>query len=302
MTTPQLEPESQISRQNPLVSADFPFPAKLKRCAGGGPGNLLCVLKDGIFVDNATKRQLKKQDQFVALTTSSAHWAEEHRQKAIIGAAVVVVLILAIVGGFSYYQNRSTAAATEFGAAMNTYQTPIADPARPVPPGMKTFPDAKSRAAAANTQFQQVADKYSFTSSGKLAEYFVGSTYLDEGKTGPAEDALKKVSTSWNGDVAALGKAALAALYQQSGQDAKAIDLYNQLIKGHAATIPPSLAQLQLAELYQAEGKTDQARQIYADLKDKNKDSKGKPGAAAEIATQKLNPKPQGPAAPPEAQ
>jgi tetratricopeptide (TPR) repeat protein len=250
-------------------------------------------LKDGIFVDNATKRQLKKQDQFVALTTSSAHWAEEHRQKAIIAGVVVVVLILAIVGGFSFYQSRSTAAATDFGAAMETYQTVLADPAHPVPPGMKTFPDAKSRAAAANTQFQQVANKYSFTSSGKLAEYFVGATYLDEGQTGSAEEALKKVSTSWNTDVAALGKAALAALYQQNGQDAKAIDLYNQLIKGHATTVPPTLAQLQLAELYQAEGKTDQARQIYSDLKDKNKDAKGKPGAAAEIATQKLNPKPQ---------
>jgi tetratricopeptide (TPR) repeat protein len=258
-------------------------------------------LKDGIFVDNATKRQLKKQDQFVAITTSSAHWADEHRQTAIIAGVVAVVLILAIVGGFSFYQSRSNSAATEFGAAMDTYQTAIADPARPLPPGMKTFPTAKARAAAANAQFQQVANKYGFTSTGKLAEYFVGATYLDEDQNGPAEDALKKVSTSWNTDVAALGKAALAALYQQSGQDAKAIDLYNQLIKGHAATVPPSLAQLQLAELYQAEGKTDQARQIYADLKDKNKDAKGKPGAAAEIATQKLNPK-AATAAPPEAQ
>jgi tetratricopeptide (TPR) repeat protein len=252
-------------------------------------------------LDNATKRQLKKQDQFVAITTSSAHWAEEHRQKTIIAGVAVVILILAIVGGYTYYQSRSTAAATAFGAAMEVYQTPLVNPAQPVPPGMKTFLTAKARAAAANTQFQQVADQYGLTSSGKLAEYFVGATYMDQGQNGPAEDALKKVSTGWNTDIAALGKSALAALYQQSGQDAKAIDLYNQLIKGHAATVPPSLAQLQLAELYQTEGKTEQARQIYADLKDKNKDSKGKPGAAAEIATQKLNPRPQA-AAPPEAQ
>lgn len=243
-------------------------------------------------MDNATKRQLKKQDQFVALTTSSVHWAEEHRQKTIIAGVIAILIILAAVGGYTLYQNRSSAAETQFGAAMEIYQTPIANPAQPLPPGMKTFPTAKARAAAANTQFQQVADNYGFTNSGKLAEYFVGVTFLDQGQNGPAEEALKKVASSWDGDLAALGKSALAQLYQQSGQDAKAIDLYNELIKGHASTVPPSLAQLQLAELYQAQGKTEQARQIYAILKDKDKNSKGKPGAASEIASQKLNPTP----------
>jgi tetratricopeptide (TPR) repeat protein len=241
-------------------------------------------------VDNATKHQLKKQDQFVALTTSSVHWAEEHRQKTIIAGVIAVVIILAAVGGYTFYQNRSAAAETAFGAAMEIYQTPLANPAQPVPPGMKTFATSQERATAANTQFQQVANQYGLTKSGKLAEYFVGVTYIDEGQNGPAEEALNKVSTSWDHDLAALGKSALAGLYQQTGQQAKAVDLYNELIKGHAATVPPSLAQIQLAELYQSEGKTEQARQIYAEVKDQDKTTKGKPGAAAEIATQKLNP------------
>jgi tetratricopeptide (TPR) repeat protein len=248
-------------------------------------------------VDNATKRQLKKQDQFVAITASSVHWADEHRQRAILYGVIAVIVILVSVGGYSFYQNRSTVAATGFGDAMQTYQTPLANAAQPALPGMKTFPTAKDRAAAANAQFQQVADHYGFTNSGRLAEYFVGLTYADEGQNSPAEAALQKVSTSWDHGLAALGKSALAALYQQTGQDAKAIDLYNQLAKDKATTVPPGLAQLQLAELYQSEGKTDQARQIYAELKDTDKDAAGKPGAVAGIATQKLNPTPQAPAA-----
>jgi tetratricopeptide (TPR) repeat protein len=263
------------------------------------PRNLFVAFKDGSFVDNATKRKLKQQDQFVALTNSSVHWADEHRQKAIIAGVVAVVIILAAVGGFTYYQNRSAAAQTAFGAAMEIYQTPLVDPEHPVPPGMKTYASAKQRAAAANTQFQQVADKYGMTTPGKLAEFFVGTTYLEEGQNGPAEAALQKVSGSWNKGIAALGKSALAELYQQTGQNAKAVDLYNELIKEHSATVPSALAQIQLAELYQSEGKVDQARQIYAIVKDKDKDATGKPGAAAEIATQKLNPRPQA-AAPPQ--
>jgi tetratricopeptide (TPR) repeat protein len=259
---------------------------------GGGPGNLFVALKDGSFVDNATKRQLKKQDQFVALTEAGVHWTEEHRQQAIVYGVIAVVAIIAIVAAYSLYQSRSSAASTAFGQAMETYQTPIATPGEPVPPGVKTFPTAKARAAAANSQFQQVASQHGLTNSGRLAEYFVGLTYEDEGQNGPAQQALQKVASSWDSGIAALGKDALADLDQQTGNDAKAIDLYNELSKGKSTTVPADLAQLQLAELYQAQGKTDQARQILAILKDKSKDASGRPGAAAEIATQKLNPAP----------
>ncbi len=242
-------------------------------------------------MDNATKRSLKQQDQFVALAGEGVQWAGTHRQTVIVWGVAIVVAILALTGGISLYQHRSSEAATDFGAAMQVYQTPLVTAAQQVPPGMKTFPDAKTRAAAANAQFLAVANKYSLTSSGKLALYFAGLTYAEEGQNGPAEDTLKKVASSWNSGLASLSKMALAELYQQTGRDSQAIDLYNQLTKADTATVPAGIAQLQLAELYESEGKTDQARKIYAELKDKGKDAKGKPTAAAEIATEKLDPK-----------
>lgn len=241
-------------------------------------------------MDNATKRQLKKQDQFVAITGEGVEWAGKHRQTVILYAVVAVVVILAAVGGYSLYESRSAAAETAFGAAMETYQTPLVNPSQPLPPSMKTFPDAKSRAAAANAQFAQVAKQYGLTKSGKLALYFTGLTYMEESQNGPAEETLKKVAGSWDSGLAALAKVSLAQLYQQTGRDQQAINLYNELAKTNAATVPAGLAQIQLAELYQSQGKTEQARKIYAEIKDKDKTSKGKPGAAAEIAEEKLNP------------
>jgi lipopolysaccharide biosynthesis regulator YciM len=125
-----------------------------------------------------------------------------------------------------------------------------------------------------------------------LAEYFVGLTYMEEDQSASAETALKKTAGSWDGNLAALSKQALAHLYQQTGRDSMAIDLYNELIKQNAATVPAGLAKIELAELYQSEGKADDAKKIYAELKDKDKDSEGKPGPAAELATEKLNPRP----------
>jgi predicted negative regulator of RcsB-dependent stress response len=242
-------------------------------------------------VDHAAKRKLNQPDQFVALTGEGVQWAGTHRRTVITWSIAVIVVILALTGGISLYQHRSTAAATEFGAAMLTYQTPLVSAAQAVPPGMKTFPDAKARATAANAQFLAVAHQYGMTNPGKLAQYFVGLTYAEEGQNGPAEDTLKQVSSSWNSGLAALGKMALAQLYQQTNRDSQAIELYNELTKTDSATVPAGTAQLQLADLYQSEGKTEMARKIYADLKDKGKDAKGKPSAASEIASEKLNPK-----------
>jgi tetratricopeptide (TPR) repeat protein len=241
-------------------------------------------------VDNATKRQLKKQDQFVAITESGVDWAKSNREKAIAAGVAVVVLILVIAGGYSWYQHRSNAAATAFGAAMETYNTPLATPGQHVPPGMKTFTNAKDRAAAANAQFESVAHQYGMEKDGKLALYFAGLTYMEEGQNTSAEDALKKVAGSWDSGLASLAKLSLAQLYQQTGRDDQAAGVYKQLASGNSDTVPPNLAKLQLAEMYSAEGKTEQAREIYAKLKDSDKDKKGNPGPAGEIAAEKLNP------------
>jgi predicted negative regulator of RcsB-dependent stress response len=249
-------------------------------------------------VDNATKRQLKKQDQFITLTGQGVDWAKENTKQAITIGVVLVALVLLTVGGYSLFNHRTSAAANAFGNAMQTYQAPLASQAPNLPPGIKTFPDAKARAAAANTQFLAVADQYGMTQPGKMALYMAGVTYMDEGNNNAAEGALKKVADSWSGDTAALGKSALAGLYQQMGRNADAEKLLEELSKGNAATVPPFFAQIQLGDLYQSEGKTADAKRVWAQVKDKDKDPKGNPGPAAQVASERLNPQPVGPGMP----
>jgi predicted negative regulator of RcsB-dependent stress response len=241
-------------------------------------------------VDNRTKRQLKKQDQFISFTEHGVDWAKQNRQQAITLGVIAVVVVLLIVGGYSFYQHRTDVASNAFGDAMETYQEPLASQAPELQPGVKTFPDAKTRAAAANAQFLAVADKYGMTQPGKMALYMAGVTYIEQGNTSAAEDALKKVASSWNGDTAALGKSALAGLYEQTGRNADAEKLLEDLGKGSAATVPPFYAQVRLGDLYQSEGRTADAKRVWAQVKDKDKDPKGNPGPAAEIASEKLNP------------
>ena len=237
-------------------------------------------------MDQQTKAALK-QDKFVSTTTQSLEWAGEHRQSVIVNGAIALGVIVVLVLAGVIYNSRSEAASAAFGAAMQEYQTPLAQPGEQVPPGTKTYGSIAERAKASNALFQAVADKYGMTPSGQNARYFAGLTEIEAGQTQQAEDTLKKVASGWDSNLAGLAKFALAQLYRDSGRNDQAIALYQELMKKPTTTVPAGLAQLQLADVYQAEGKTDLAKQQLAELKDK--DSKGAAGA---IAAQKLNPAP----------
>jgi tetratricopeptide (TPR) repeat protein len=240
--------------------------------------------KEADTVDQQTRAALKK-DKFVTTTTHGLAWASENRQSVLVNGGILLAVVLIAIVSVLFYNSRADTASVAFGAAMQAYQTPLAQAGQAVPPGVNTYPSIVERAKAANALFLAVANKYGMTPNGRNALYFAGLTYVEAGQNQQAEETLKKVAGSWDSNLAALGKFALAQLYRNTGRDPLAIDLYNQLSAKPASTVPYGLAQLQLADLYQSEGKADDARKIYASLKDK--DPKGVAGLTA---AGKLNP------------
>jgi tetratricopeptide (TPR) repeat protein len=234
-------------------------------------------------VDQQTKAALK-EDKFVDTTTHGLEWAKDHRHTLLVYGGIVLAAILIAVIGSVIYNSRSEAASVAFGAAMQTYQTPLAAAGAAVPPGVKTFTSAAERAKAANAQFLDVANRYGLTPDGKNARYFAGLTYIEAGQNQQAEDTLKKVASGWDGNLASLGKFALAHLYHDTGRDPEAVDLYNQLTAKPTTAVPAGVAQLALADMYSSEGRNDAAKKIYANLK--QDDPKGAAGA---LAAEKLN-------------
>jgi len=234
-------------------------------------------------VDQQTRHALK-EDKFVSTTSHGLEWATENRKPLVLWASIAIAVIVVIVVGVVVYNSRSDAASVAFGSAMQTYQAALAQPGEAAPPGTKTFGSRAERAKAANAQFLAVADKYGMTPDGKTARYFAGLTYMEAGQTQQAEETLKKVADGSNRNLAALAKFALAALYRGSNRDQQAIDLYNQLAEKPTTTVSYGIAKLTLADLYVAEGKADEAKKIYAEVKDKDpKDPAG------QIAAQRLN-------------
>ncbi|MFZ0337371.1 MAG: tetratricopeptide repeat protein [Terracidiphilus sp.] len=234
-------------------------------------------------MDTQTRHALKK-DKFAEAAASSASWIGEHKSNVVRWAIIAGVILVLGVGALIYWNLRSSAANNALGAALDVYTSPLAIPGAPPEPGV--YSTAADRAKEANREFVAIAQDYGWLPEGTKAHYFAGVTFEDMGQNGSAETQLLAASKAWDRNLSNLAKVALAGLYRQTARDNEAIDLYNQIIAKPSATVSTAVAELDLADLYASEGKQDQARALWAKVRDADKD-----GAAGEIAGQKLGAK-----------
>jgi len=236
--------------------------------------------ESGNPVDTQTRRALK-QAKFVVATQSSVDWLSGHRSGLLRWVVSIVVVLAIVIGAMVFWSLKTNAADQALGSAIDVYSTPLASPGAPAEKNV--FTAAADRSKEANREFVAIARDFGWLPQGAKAHYFAGLTYQELGQNASAESELKTAAGSWDRNTANLAKIALAGFYHQTGRDAQAIELYNQVSAKPSTTVPASVAQLALADLYAATGKQDQARAVWAKLKDSDKD-----GQAGAIATQKL--------------
>jgi TolA-binding protein len=145
--------------------------------------------------------------------------------------------------------------------------SPIRPAGMPPQPDYPSFASSSERATAAHKQFQGIADKYPQTHAGDFARYFLGVTSSQLGDYAAAERELKPVTEFHNADISSLAKMALASVYRNTNRNKDAEDLYNKLIQNPTSTVAKTSAQIQLAETYAAEGKLNEAKVIYGQVK-----------------------------------
>ena len=232
-------------------------------------------------MDTQTRHALKG-DKFVTATKSSVSWLSGHRSGVLRWVITAAVVLAVVVGALVFWTMKDSAADRALGAALDLYATPLAVPG--APPEKNVYNTSADRAKEANREFVAVAKDYSWLPAGAKARYFAGITYQELGQTASAESELKSAAGSWDHNLSNLAKIALAGLYRQMGRDAQAIELYNAVTAKPSITVPATVAQLDLADLYASTGKQDQARALWAKVKDSDKD-----GMAGSLATQKLS-------------
>jgi tetratricopeptide (TPR) repeat protein len=233
-----------------------------------------------------TRHQLK-QDRFAEAVMHQVDWASEHRKTLIIGGLVAAAVLALALGGWYVNGQRNLTASAKLGEAVRVYQAPIVPAGTPATPGQQTFTSAADRAKAAQALFADIADHYGSTDSGKIARYFLGLTYKDQGNIPAAEGALKNVADSRDKDLAAMAKYALGEMYVAQKRNNDAINIYKDLAEHPTPSVSKNTAQLELADLYENMQQPQQAKTIYEQIRKDDPKSSAAQYAQARLSSLK---------------
>jgi TolA-binding protein len=235
----------------------------------------------------AETRHRLKEDQFSKATISfyeqATDWIAEHQKQVIGGLIVLLVIVAAAAGVWYYLQQQDEKASVEFGQAIRTYETPLRPANMPAQADFPSFTSSKERASEAHKKFQAIIDKYPHTHAADFARYFAGLTAAQMGDNANAERDLTETASVHNNDLAALGKFALASVYRNTNRQKDAIDLYKQLIAKPTSSVGKATAQMELADLYQDQQQTGEAKRILEQVQKENPNTE-----VASLASQKL--------------
>lgn len=207
------------------------------------------------------------------------------------GLGALVVLAVAI-GAFFLWNSRTNAAAqAALAKAIETAESPISSNPPPAGSTTKQFKTAKERSQAAIPEFQAVVEQFGGPVAEK-AKYFIAVNQLNlDRAVGVTE--LEALSNS-GGEVGLLSKYALAQLRNEDGKADEAVALYKYLAASSDPTIPKDTINLELAKIYEKQGKKQEAVDLLFGMvktASETKDLDGKPillSASAQAAKDKL--------------
>lgn len=199
----------------------------------------------------------------------------EGRGKAILYGIAAVVLLAILVGVWVTWSRRK---ADEARRALGRGIAIVSAPVTstsPLDPD-STYANEQERAQKAIEEFQKVVAKYGDPYRTE-ARYFIATNllYVDREK-GISE--LAELSKSNFSDIATLAKFALAQAKEADGKYDEAAQLYSQLASQNNVIITPETANVRLAMVYQEQGKKKEAADILfqvADAARKAKDADG---------------------------
>jgi tetratricopeptide (TPR) repeat protein len=214
-------------------------------------------------MDRITRKSLK-DDKFAAEVTHSVEYLTHHRQQVLRYGGVGVVVLAALVGFFFYRQHRRTSAHRALYKALETYHALVTTEERP---GRVTFKTDDEKWSKALREFEAITKDFSGTTETRIARYYLGLVYRDQGKMAEAQKQLEQAVSEGAGteNVAALARLALADVYLAQGKDEEGRKIYEYLIKNPSDTVSEARAQLAMAR-YLRDRKPDEARKLLNEL------------------------------------
>ena len=244
------------------------------------------IIEQPVLPTDQPQAKVQYQDAFQHNVNRKIDYASrkfEGKGKNILYALGAIAVLVVLIGIFLLWNYRSGAAAqTALGKAIETSQAAVAETPPPAgAPTAKTFKTQNERATAAIGEFQAVADKYSGDVAQK-AKYFVAVNRLTIDRAAGIQE-LENLATS-NDEVGKLSKFALAQAKSDDGKPDEAAALYKELAAMENPIIAKDTINFQLAKIYEKQGKTQEASDIYYNIAKTAAEAKGLDGKATPLS------------------
>ncbi|MEJ7624478.1 MAG: hypothetical protein WKF34_10850 [Pyrinomonadaceae bacterium] len=200
-----------------------------------------------------------------------------------VGAAIVLLILIFL---FTRWSRGSDAAGqTALGKAIATSTSAISETGVMAGATGKTYKTEKERSEAAIGEFQAVADNF----GGDVAEkskYFIATNrlFVDRGAGIQELEALAGANTP----VGKLAKFALAQTRVGDNRLDDGLKMYQDLVALEASLLAKDTLNLEIAKIFEKQGKTSEAADIYfniAKTASEAKDADGKPIRETQTAT-----------------
>nr|WP_315157687.1 tetratricopeptide repeat protein [uncultured Flavobacterium sp.] len=214
--------------------------------------------------DSATAEVFSKLDETASRTED---WVAKN-QKIIIG--VVGAITLVTVGYFAYQKFIATPkeedAANEMFVAQSNFEKATNGVAS----------DSLYKLALNGSEgkfgFVKIADEYSGTAAGNLANYYAGIAYLNTGKYDEAITSLGKFSSD---DVmlSALAKGAIGDAYSQKNQPKEALENYIKAAESNKNDFTTPRFLMKAGKVALALGNKEDALKYFTDIKENYENS-----------------------------
>lgn len=186
-------------------------------------------------------------------------------KKAILIAVAAIIVVIA--GVFLYISQISGPREEKASTALSKGQTYFNN---------EMFEQAVNGDGAGFVGFAKLADEYSGTKAGNLANLYAGLCYANLGKWAEAQKSLDAFSTEDDQMISPASQAALGDAYAHLNQLDKAVDAFKKATdmadskaEDDANNSLSPIFLIKAGEVLESQGKKDEALKIYQDIKKK---------------------------------
>lgn len=206
-----------------------------------------------VVADTEKETEKKENLQVGDLVLKTEQFIDKNKKTLIITLSAVVVVIVAVcLYAFWYIPSQSKEAANAMFAAEQYY--------------VQRDYDKALKGDGKHAGFIAVSEDYSSTKQGKLAKYYVGRIYLEQGKFKEALDYLKAYSPN-DAYMSSQVKALVGDCYMEMNQIDDAIKYYKIASKKHPNDFTTSAILMKLATAYEMKKDYNSALETYKTIK-----------------------------------